>query len=243
MPRRKSKVEFTLFPFLSVLSGLIAVNVLLLIVVIGTRVIDPDGETPEAGEGGDAAEDAQVVPNGIDAESFKQLERQILTLEAALEKRRSERNAIRLKLRDIEGLIATKEVELDRSKEYAAPKTGERIGEPVRKRIIPRTDADGILKNPVFIEVSSTGFIVHPSKTAFPFEPKKDGKAEPPEGLKTLIAGIAKDSKDRYPLLLIHPNGAEAFECLGNYILRTHKGLNIGWEPFSREWLLDTASK
>lgn len=245
MPRRKSKVEFTLFPFLSVLSGLIAVNVLLLIVVIGTRVIDPGAETPlpEAGEGGEAA-DSKAIPDGIDAATFEQVERQVRALEAELEKRKAHRSELRLQLKEIASLIAAKELELERSQVAASPRLGTRIGEPTPKKIIPRDDGRGNLKNPVFIEVNSTGYILHPEKKSFPVEPAKPGaKIEVPAGLKSELAAMAKQSKDRYPLLLIHPNGAETWRALVEHIGNTHKDLDLGWEPFSREWLLDSGSK
>ena len=248
MARRKAKLDLTLFPFLSVLSGLIALNVVLMFVTISTRVISPEAEAPlpETTEGGDAADDALVVPNGIDAASYEQLERLIKEQEAKLEKSRAERTELRLKLREIASLIKEKEIELDRSQVHTAPKTGTRIGEPTRLKMIPAPSPDGIARKAVFIEVNSTGYTVHPEKVEFTIDATKKGplgEVMMPEGLKKVLAEIAASRDNRYPLLLIHPNGADAFEGIQIYLEKTHESLKVAWEPFSREFLLDPKSK
>ena len=248
MARRKAKLDLTLFPFLSVLSGLIAVNVLLMIVTISTRVISPEIEAvqPEAGEGGDAADDAAAVANGIDAATHAQLESQITVREAALEERRIQRAEIRLQMREIASLITAKEIELQQNQALAVPKIGKRIGEPTPIRVIPAKSPDGIVRKAVFIEVNSTGYIVHPEKTAFPIDPAKKtpkGELEVPAGMQKVFAELAASKDNRYPLFLIHPNGANVFQAALEFVSQKHRGLKLGWEPFSRELLLDSTTK
>ena len=248
MARRKAKLDLTLFPFLSVLSGLIALNVVLMFVTISTRVISPEVEAPapESSEGGDAADDAVVVPNGIDAASYEQLERLIKEQEAKLEKSRAERTELRLKMREIASLIKEKEIELDQSQVHTAPKTGERIGEPSPLRIIPAPSPDGVARKAVFIEVSSSGYIVHPEKTEIPVDLAKKTKlgfVEVPAALEKVLAAMEKSSDNRYPIFLIHPSGADAFQGARVHLKLIHPRLRSGWEPFSREYLLDPNSK
>ena len=52
-----------------------------------------------------------------------------------------------------------------------------------------------------------------------------------------MLAEIARDG-EKYPLLL-ESDGAEAFEAILDHIRFTHPNLDVGWEPFAREWLLD----
>jgi len=253
MARRKAKLDLTLFPFLSVLSGLIAVNVLFMIVTISTRVISPEEQAEVApppkdgGQIGDPTKD--VVPDGIDKISYDALESQIANVEKYLAGRREERRKIREEMLELASAIETKEAELEQAQRAlpSVPQRGKAIGEPPRVRMIPAKDASGIQKEAVFIEVNSTGYTVHPEKKVFPVEMKKNlkgvDKVEIPEGLKTVLADIAKNSGKKYPLLLIHPSGAEAFMELSFYIRTTHRGMSLGWEPFSREWLLETGSK
>jgi hypothetical protein len=249
MARRKAKLDLTLFPFLSVLCGIIAVMVLFMIVTISTRVINRESEalTAESGDSGEAANsDSAVVDDGIDAATYEQLERQIKSLEAALEQRRAARAEIRLKLRDVAALIAAKEFELQQARAIDRPKTNVRIGEPSPLRIIPAPSPDGIERTAVFIEVSSSGYIVHPEKTSFAIDPKKKGPAtdvEVPDGLKKVLADLAKNANSKYPLFLIRTDGADAFKAVRSHVRMMHPSLRTGWEPFSREYLLDTSSK
>lgn len=246
MPRRRAKLDLTLFPFLSVLSGLIAVNVLMMIVTVSTRVISTEAEaaSPEAADG-NANPDAPIAPAGIDAASYEQLERQIRAAEAELANRRAAHTDLHIRVRELATLIADKERELDRALAPVAPKTGVRIGEPTPVEVVPGPSPDGVVRKPVFIEVSSTGYVLHPEKREFPAEPKRPGAdgAEVPAGLKQALADIAARRDNSYPLLLIHPSGSDAFWDLLVHIRLTHPGMNVGWEPFSREFLLYTGTK
>lgn len=244
MARRRAKLDLTLFPFLSVLSGLIAVNVLLMIVTVTTRVIDAEGEAADLDGGGGNA-DAPVAAAGIDAASYDQLDRQIRAAEAELAKHRAVQTELHIRLRDLAALIAAKEIELDRALAPVAPKTGVRIGEPTPVKMIPAPSPDGVVRKAVFIEVSATGYVVHPKRTEFPVGEKKPGTpgADLPAGLKAALAEIAGRGDNSYPLLLVHPSGADAFQDVRRHIRRAHPGLNVGWEPFSREFLLDAGAK
>jgi hypothetical protein len=240
MPRRKAKLDLTLFPFLSVLSGLIAVMVLFMIVTLTTRVIRSDADQSLAGGGPSAGKAPGRPGDGIDADSYKLLDAQIRVREAELKKRLDAREEIRLQLRELAAALDAKKLERERAK-AADPQTGVRLGEPTPVKMIP-SRGPGPQKKPVFIEVSSSGYVLHPEKTSYPLgEGKRGGGLDVPAlhpDLARALAAIARDG-DRYPLLLIHPNGAEAFQALQVHLILTHPKLDVGWEPFAREWLLD----
>ena len=87
---------------------------------------------------------------------------------------------------------------------------------------------------------------MHPEKTAFPIDPAKKtpkGELEVPAGMQKLFAELAASKDNRYPLFLIQPNGADAFQAALEYLSQKHRGLRLGWEPFSRELLLDSTTK
>ncbi len=247
MARRKAKLDLTLFPFLSVLSGLIAVNVLFMIVTISTRVISPEAEAPapkETGETGDPVDDSNVVPDGIDAASYEQLERQIAAAEKTLAARRAARTDIRLKLRDIEAAIKSKEIELAQAPDAAKPKTGERFGEPTPLRIIPAASPDGIVRKAVFVEVGITGYIVHPEKKEYLLDLSKKLPGniyEIPPAMDQAIREMSTSKDNKYPIFLIHPNGADAFFSIRIHMRKNYPSMRSGWEPFSREFLVDTS--
>jgi hypothetical protein len=245
MGRRKAKLDITLFPFLSVLSGLIAVNVLFMIVTISTRVSSPEPE-PSALPGGEGTDDSEAVPDGIDTGSYEQLEKQIGEVEAALNARRAARNEIRLRLRELEAMIRSKEIELTRSAEAARPKTGERFGEPTPLRIVPAKDSDGVVRKGVLVEVSANGFILHPEKKEYRVDPAKMNN-DPllfapllliPEDFDKALAEMRTSADNRYPIFLVHPSGALTFRSVKHHIEQRHKPLRMGWEPFSREFLV-----
>ena len=239
MPRRRAKLELTLFPFLSVLSGLIAVMVLFMIVTISTRVISV--ESVQVGEAKPGETGEPAIPDGIDPETHAELERDIGKLEAILARRLKERDELRLELREIRALLEAKEMELEKSAAAAKAPPGLALGEPAPVRMIPARGADGVERKPVYIEVNSTGYLVHPEKKVFPIAPGP--KVEVPAGLKSVMAEIAQKADTHYPLLLIHTDGAEAFQSLLIHVRLNHPGLNLGWEPFSREWLLDAGTR
>jgi hypothetical protein len=242
MPRRRVKLELTLFPFLSVLSGLIAVMVLFMIVTISTRVISVEsGRVEGTMPGAPAAASGEVIDEGIDPETYAELERDIAKLEAILAKRLRERDNLRLELREIRDLLDAKGFELEKSAAAAKPRPGLALGEPVPVRMIPARGADGIERKPVFIEVSSTHYVVHPDNKTFAIAPGP--KVEVPAGLKSVIVEVARKAETHYLLLLIRTDGAEAFQSLLIHVRLNHPNLNLGWEPFSREWLLDTSTR
>jgi hypothetical protein len=247
MARRKAKLDITLFPFLSVLSGLIAVNVLFMIVTISTRVISPEAEAPapkETGETGDPVDDSNVVPDGIDAESYEQLEKQIAAAEKTLSARRAARTDIRLKLKELEYQIRAKEVELAQAPDASKPKTGERFGEPTPLRIIPAASPDGIVRKAIFVEVGITGYIIHPEKTEILLDLTKKipgNMYEIPAAMDKALRDMSQSKDNKYPIFLIHPNGADAFFSIRFHMRKSFPAMRSGWEPFSREFLVDTS--
>ena len=55
--------------------------------------------------------------------------------------------------------------------------------------------------------------------------------------LTKFLAEVNKSRANTYVVFLIHPNGADNFFPLRVYVKRTYKDLDMGWEPFSREWV------
>lgn len=243
MPRRKAKLDLTLFPFLSVLCGLIAVMVLFMIVTISTRVIS-NTAVPEPG-GAPAAPGQNRPEEGIDGDDFRRLDARVQELEGVLAEKARARDELR---RELDRLAALVEAKKRASDAAAARPAGVRLGEPTPVKMIPKRDPAAPNRTAVFIEVNSTGYVVHPVKTTFELLPAAGkgggGKAaRVPPGLAKLIEGMGR-AGDRYPLLLVHPNGVEAFDAVLDFhtdLKRRSPGsdLNIGWEPFAREWLLD----
>lgn len=251
MARRKAKVELTLFPFLSVLSGLIAVLMLFMIVTISTRVVDeaaaspappPPPEAPQPGRPGGA----QKTPDeaSIDAERYEELQREIDRLTAALNERQQMRREMIRQLLEITDLIEAKKIELTTAPRADGKKIGVKLGEPTPVNVIPSGSVK-VNKKPVFIEVSATGYIVHPQKLNLPpvtkankNDPNSDFIA-PAEVTQFLTEFSKKDRLTKYLVFLIHPNGAEVFNNIRIHILLKYKdAFDVGWEPFSREWIL-----
>jgi hypothetical protein len=232
---------------MSVLAGLIAVMVLFMIVTISTRVISAEAVAvpPDRKAPGGEPPPGVTVPDGIDATSYAMLELQIAELEKQLVKRQDEREDVRRELEALKAVVRKMELEKDRA--TTEPRKGVRLGEPTKVRLIPAKVPGAADKKPVFIEVDSEGYVVHPGKKRFPpITMKKGGTAIEdlviaPE-LSKFLEEVARDADSRYPLLLIHPSGAETFRLLGGYVLwlqdTRYKNLSVGWEPFSSEWML-----
>lgn len=234
MPRRKAKLDLTLFPFLSVLCGLIAVMVLFMIVTISTRVIS-NTATPEPG--GTPAPPGPARPEeGIDGDDYRRIEDRVKALEGVLAEKARARDELR---RELDRLAAL--VEAKKRASAAAQPAGVRLGEPTPVKMIPKRDPNRPNKTAVFVEVSSDGYVVHPGKRAFPPARLPDVAGPPVEvspELRQVFEEMTRDG-DRYPLLLVHSNGVDAYDALLGHLRTRHPGLDVGWEPFAREWLLD----
>jgi hypothetical protein len=234
--RRKAKIELTLFPFLSVLAGLIAVLMLFMIVILSTRVIGDDdvkaqAPVPKIEVGREGEED------GIDAEDYKRLERRIEDLTNKLDDRLREQEELDTKISQLDELVTAKKWELATSAQGGRRK-GVALGQPTPVNVIPSKDRP-TNKTAILIEVQAASYIVHPEKTSYSvIRRRTEGELEPPSpDLLKYLVDLNRKGKTSYPVLLVHPNGAEAFVNLREY-LKKNTQLDMGWEPYAREWLL-----
>jgi len=138
-------------------------------------------------------------------------------------------------------------IEFKKSERLFPPKgtdgrrTGVQLGKPSSVRVVLRAGFKNE-KNPIFVEVNSEYYIVHPLRTKYPaIETPKEGisgtfRLDPK--LKTFLDDVHKRRGRDYLLLLVHPNGVAAWRNLRLYLIDTYQKqpIDIGYEPFSREW-------
>ncbi len=235
MRGRRGSPEVSLFPFLSVLCCIIGVMTLLFISVLSTRAVEfvePRPEAPpETGDG-------RRVEDGIDAASHARFQREVERLGAVLAERQRERDELEQSIKELEDLVEHKQnlfVKVPSRK----GRDGARLGEPEPVRVV-REEGFAVRHRPILVEVKAEEFIVHPGKVAYArFRAVGAGpnkKDVPDPKLKEFLAATHKKRNEEYLVLLIHESGTQAFRSLAGYISDQHKGLEIGWEPFSREW-------
>lgn len=223
----------TLFPFLSVLAGLIAVLMLFLIGSVSTRVFDTLQSR--------AVSDARVaVDESVDAESYEELQRRLEQLRAQVQNRIAHQQQLAREQQHLSALLEAKKNELGEM----APRKRTRVErtklgelEPV---VMAQLSSGGasVREKPVFIEVSAAGFVAHPDDKVIPATADADGEVAIPSALSAIIADVHRRKETHYLVLLIHPNGAAAFRAVLAHVGDHHGDMNVGWEPFSREWVL-----
>src|SRR5690242_14783413 len=79
MPRRVSRIDINMFPFLSVLCSIIGVLMLFILMILGNRVIGSDQPEPVAAPQGEGQQ------GGVSDEELKQLQIEIARLVRELE--------------------------------------------------------------------------------------------------------------------------------------------------------------
>lgn len=252
MARRKVKVDLTLFPFLSVLAGLIAVLMLFMIVTVSTRVIAADDR-----RGGDQGN----AEDGIDPESYDRLAAEINRLVGLLAQRQQEYSELERLQEELRALIDAKKAEMQLAREGAqGRRRGLKLGEPSPVEVVPAKGYE-VKKKPILIEVKADGYLVHLKEaTHFPaVVEQKVGEEEKYTADPKLVAFLNQVDKNRaneYLLFLLHPSGVSVYDNLRRYLLHnysekiqnplgggvvqviTKTRIDIGDEPFSPEWLL-----
>ena len=115
MTRRRSQVEVSLFPFLSVLCTVIGVLVLFIVLILSTRVVEEDerfrrvaahNRKPKPGR-------EHVLEQGIDPQTFAALEAELSRVQHALAAREDERLRLKRKLDGLENLLEVKKTEME----------------------------------------------------------------------------------------------------------------------------------
>jgi hypothetical protein len=260
MARRRTRLELSLFPFLNILFGLIAVLILHIFFIIQMNGVEGSaiGRVDRL-SGGQAG--GEELERRLDervrtlTDEIAKVERQRLQTEADLEQRK-----LLLELRRHQDLIPAS----------GKGTAGVPIGAPVpaewRMAPIARGGGDN-LKRPILVEVGAESYVVHEfspktHKTMkFPVIPAvprtKPGVPEPPlqaePRLKAFLDGINHQRQDRYLLFLIRPEGIDPFRRISRYCRESYptrlsekipknpspaQVFDFGYEPFSDQWLL-----
>lgn len=227
-----------MFPFLSVLCTIIGVMVLFIVLILSTRVIE--GEERYSTTQSKTAQGGQVNAKlqGVAADDYTALLAEVERLAAVLKKRRAEQGKLVAKLAALQDLIEFKKTEVllpihDNRHTELAPK------EPIA--VVPAEGFNVKLK-PILVEVSAKGYTIHPRKDSFSVIPvSEDDKIQVSQvdaGLKSFLEEIEERQESEYLVFLVHPNGVKAFRSIRQYLVEQHDDINIGWEPFSRDWIL-----
>jgi hypothetical protein len=241
MRRRRSKIDISLFPFLSVLCAVIGVLVLFIVLVLSTRVVVEDEryQRTEAHRRQPRPGQPQALEQGIDPDTFAALEGEVNRLASLLEERRQERDELTEKVKGLRDLIDTRKTEMLLPR---AVKRSIELDRPEPVEVVPDSTYQVSLK-PILVEVSVHGYTVHPTREQFlPFRQEPSSSDEPDSIIDPELAKYLRDFDRRkgkeYLLLLVHPNGVKAFDLLRSYLGDKHSEINLGWEPFSRQWIL-----
>lgn len=242
MARRRGKTETSMFPFLSVLCTVIGVMVLFIVLIMSTRVISADKRFRPKKDSPDRASPGlpDALAEGIDERTFRSLEQELEGLARRLEQREAQRDVLDKKLAGLEDLLEFKKTEMFVQVSRKAPPR--ELAEPEPVAMVPDEGYEVPL-HPVFVEVDLEGYTVHPEGTKYPaiVEKKSEGKESQFDAVPELAAYLKSvDRKKRkdYLVFLIHPNGIEPFQNIRVYLLRNHKDVRMGWEPFSRSWIV-----
>lgn len=227
--RRPSKIDVTLFPFLSVLCAMIGVMMLFLILVISSRVIEAEERQGQASEG--EPSQGESSPDPLSEADLARLEEEWRALDhdrQQLEADRDELLRLRDELRDQEAIRE------DPLPPVGEARVGRRFGERERRLFVPDA-AFGAARRPRFVEVSAEGLLAHPHKKRYAFtDLTRGGKP-----LDDLLGPLARGEVKEYLLLLVHPNGADTYHALREHLRKEYAdGVPVGVEPFAAEWLL-----
>lgn len=252
MARAKAKLELTLFPFLSVLAGMIAVMMLFMMITLGTRVIgdEEQAQRPVAPvekvklEYLDEADASDAA--GIDAERYEKLQREIAQLSGLLAERIKQQTELALAVEQLESLIEVKKNEIE-IVGVPKPKPGKSLGEPTQVDVVPIRGDFVLTKKAHYIEVTSAGYLLYPSKTMYPTIGRKETPARDEftidPALRQFLAGVNDKRKKEFIVFLVHPNGATAFRNMLGYIDDAYPfrpgatdQYDVGWEPFFKGW-------
>jgi hypothetical protein len=256
---KTGSVELNLFPFMSVLISLMGILMFFLIVIVSTRVMVvhpplPPPPPPPPSQLGPVGDDAQGdlppdTPRLPDTEYAAAL-REVQQLTVRLAQR--ERDCEDL-LRECEQL---REVIKMEGEQLAMPQLptgraeGASLGAMEKVNIVPDPRGRPVNKRAVIVETQADKFILHPEKTEYPVTQLPQAQSL----LRDFLDRVDRDKKQVYLLVLVQPNGVPTYEklrkcLLSNYsetiekphflgrLLITKSRIDIGVEPFRRDWL------
>lgn len=233
--RRKSQLDASLFPFLSVLCSLIGVFTLFLILILGSRTLG------SSGGGGEEFDPDEIPPEAvrISEDEFQAYLRRIEILEGELRTRRRQRNELTARVDELEELLRAMLKKVADAGSNAGKITGVELGKPEDVEMTAVPGMAGI-KKPRFVEVNRNGFIIHPEHTEFPREQLQD----PNSPLIEFIRHMDEVREAEYLLFLVRPEGVDVFDEIHVYMRKNYRNddgltrIGIGWEPFSEAWVL-----
>ena len=226
MRRQTSEIEISMFPFLSVLCAAIGILMLMIIVIIGTRVIQTQPTQGSTAGGLDQLQNSNLA--GLDEVQRQNLQSRIRELEDKLARRRAEYRQIsqmHTRLKDL----------LDR-KELQERLTVRHLGTSLDKKdlvhVVPDKRENFDLQ-PIYIEVRPAAFVVHPEKQSFPPEQLQQSDSALQRHLRTV--SLKRDT--HYLVFLVRPAGVRAFKKMREYLRKTYRGaIRIGLEPIPDNW-------
>lgn len=226
MRRRTSEIEISMFPFLSVLCAVIGILMLMIIVIIGTRVIQAQPAQGSAGDGKDENKDAGQP--GFDKAQHRDFQLRIQELEGRLDRHRAEYRQIALMHARLQELLETKELE--------GLLTNRRLGTSLDKNdlvhVVPDTRVKFDLK-PICIEVRAATFVVHPEKRDYALDELEKSDSPLQQYLKTVFRKCGSE----YLVFLVRPGGVRAVDSMRTYLNETYQGaIRTSLEPIPDDW-------
>jgi hypothetical protein len=235
-----------MFPSLSVLCAVIGVMVLFIVLILSTRVVESDERyrakknSPKQAVAG--TPDADI--EGIDSDTYRDLEQQLKQLSELLDERESALVTLSSKLAGLEDLLEYKKTEQMVQVKKHAPRE---LAQPEPVAMVPDQGYKVPLQ-PIFLEVKSDGYTVRPSGDHFAPVTSTGAvndlsKIVAPPELHAFVADVAAKQNKEYLVFLVHPNGVQAYQMIRRYLIRDYDSIRIGWEPFSRVWVVTESDK
>jgi hypothetical protein len=240
--RRRSEIEFSMFPFLSVLCAVIGILMLLLIAVMSTRVIATDASMWPGG----TEEALELQTPGISEEQYEALTGEVEQLGRRLAECDARRRQLAQLRARLDGLIAGKE-DLAQLGPAGMRREGTRLGMPEAVRVVPDPTRT-VSKTPILVEVDAFGYTVYPGRTKYAGDELDRGDSP----LRRFLDQVDAARQRQYLVLLLHPSGVASYDRLRQFLhgqygedvrvggkLQRKSRIDLGVEPFSDRWLLE----
>lgn len=240
MPVRKSKIDVSMFPFLSVLCSVIGILVLFIVLVLSTRVVVESEKYQRTKE-----YDRRPVPGtpgalqeGVDPAAYERLEADLQSLGELVVRRKADRDRLRDRLAALEDLLEFKKTEVFITPTVVRPPE---FDKPKRVAMVP-DQGEMVGQQPIFIEISNKGYLVHPEKRLYPPLTRDEDAPKATvfavdAALEDFLEQVDSRRQREYLVLLLHPNGIAPYYSLRSYLATEFSKIKIGYEPFSREWV------
>jgi hypothetical protein len=253
MPRPRAKIELTLFPFLSVLAGLIAVMMLFMMITLGTRVIgeESEGEQARAAEPKPETnlsddEKSDDTDAGIDETRWQALNDEINKLTADLIQRRNQHVELARSVEQLEALVELNKNQMDLKPPQVT--AGKVLGAPRQVEVVPAKGDFKFYKKAHYVEVTAAGYLLYPDKTLFPPVQRREAASgdtftvDPK--LSAFLDSVSAKRKKEFIVFLVHPSGTTVFNSMLRYLDQRYPLVNnpsaefdTGWEPFPQGWV------